>query len=236
MPALRTLLAAMLCAAGTANAAEPARHVAIYVQPYYESGRTAEAPPKVNIGATFNPLLASLRKEDILAARDRIAAEPKLVTPMTMMVLAIRLYDIGQRDDAAFWFYAAKDRYITLADVIDIGAAGLGGVEDAVKSFVTLAGPFINGYAFCDIANQQAIRTRELDWVEANPYGAIFLDRVPARPGDRAANLGASIPRSGPVLRKNATTSRTRRTSPTSPHLGRRTRWTRNSAGGDGAL
>ena len=154
MAALRTLLAAMLCAAGPANAAEPARYVAIYVQPYYESGRTAEAPPKVNIGATFNPLLASMRKQDILAARDRILADPKLVTPMTMMVLAIRLYDIGQRDDAAFWFYAAKDRYITLADVVDIGAAGLGGVEEAVKNFVTLAGPFINGYAFCLVCTE----------------------------------------------------------------------------------
>ena len=30
---------------------------------------------------------------------------------MTMMVLAIRLYDVGLRDDAVFWFYAAKDRY-----------------------------------------------------------------------------------------------------------------------------
>jgi hypothetical protein len=29
---------------------------------------------------------------------------------MTMMVLAIRLYDAGLRDDAVFWFYVAKDR------------------------------------------------------------------------------------------------------------------------------
>ena len=37
---------------------------------------------------------------------------------MTLMVLAIRLYDVGGcRDDAVFWFYAAENRYLTLEDV-----------------------------------------------------------------------------------------------------------------------
>ena len=58
----------------------------------------------------YNDLLSSSRREDILATRDLIVAAPKLVTPMTLMVLAIRLYDVGLRDDAVFWFYAAKDQ------------------------------------------------------------------------------------------------------------------------------
>jgi len=37
-----------------------------------------------------------------------IVARPEAVTPMTMMVLAIRLYDVGLRDDAVFWFYASR--------------------------------------------------------------------------------------------------------------------------------
>ena len=37
-----------------------------------------------------------------------IVAKPQVVTPMTMMVLAIRLYDVGLRDDAVFWFYASR--------------------------------------------------------------------------------------------------------------------------------
>ena len=41
---------------------------------------------------------------------------------MTMMVLAIRLYDVGLRDDAVFWFYVARARYITLEDVLDVSA------------------------------------------------------------------------------------------------------------------
>ena len=126
-------------------------------------------------------------------------ADPKLVTPMTLMVLAIRFYDVGLRDDAVFWFYAAKDRYLTLDEVVDVGAGGLAQVEDAVRSFSTLAGPIINGYAFCDIANQQAIRAKALDWVEQNPYEAIFMERLPAKAqrsqGRRCAAAVATDPR-----------------------------------------
>jgi hypothetical protein len=45
-----------------------------------------------------------------------------------------------------------------------------------VRDFATLAGPFINGYAFCDVANQQAIRAKALDWVEKNPDAAMFME------------------------------------------------------------
>ena len=138
-------------------------------------------------------MLASTRGEDILKARDAIAAEPKLITPMSMMVLAIRLYDVGLRDDAVFWFYVAKDRFVTLADVADVPGSGLAQAEDAVRSFAALASPYINSYAFCDVANQQALRLKAFDWVEKNPYGAIFIDQVKAKPGDRAENLKASL-------------------------------------------
>jgi len=120
-------------------------------------------------------------------------AEPKLVTPMTMMVLAIRLYDVGLRDDAVFWFYVAEDRYITLSQVIDIEDSGLSQVGDAVQSFATLAGPIINGYAFCDLARQKDLRAKALAWVEQDPYQAIFMDRLTAKPGSRADNLKAAI-------------------------------------------
>jgi hypothetical protein len=109
------------------------------------------------------------------------------------MVLAIRFYDVGLRDDAVFWFYAAKDRYLTLSEVVDVGAGGLAQVEDAVRNFSTLAGPIINGYAFCDIANQQAIRARALDWVEQNPYAAIFMERLPAKQSNREQALVKAV-------------------------------------------
>jgi hypothetical protein len=177
----------------TASAAEPVRHIGIYVQPYYEAARTPGEKPLVLIGKRFDTMLSSNRREDILMARDKVIQDPKLVTPMTMMVLAIRLYDVGLRDDAVFWFYVAKDRFITLSGVVDVSAANLSGVEDAVKSFATLAGPFINGYAFCDIAKQRELRAKALAWVEQNPYEAMFMKQLPARPGDRQDNLRLSL-------------------------------------------
>jgi len=112
---------------------------------------------------------------------------------MTMMVLAIRLYDVGLRDDSVFWFYAAKDRFVTLAGVSDTKSIELAQVEDAVKNFAFLAGPIINGYAFCDVAKQQELRRKALKWAVDNPYKAMFLPQVPALAGDREQNLKKAI-------------------------------------------
>jgi hypothetical protein len=40
---------------------------------------------------------------------------------------------------------------------------------DAVRCFSTLAGPVINGYAFCDLAKQAELHSKAVDWVENNP-------------------------------------------------------------------
>ena len=185
--------AALIGPAVGAFAAEPVRHIGIHVQPYYQAARDPGERPQVAIGRDLSGQLSSIKREDIVAVRDRIAAEPKLVTPMTLMVLAIRLYDVGLRDDSVFWFYAAKDRTITLAEVVDIQTSGLSQVEDAVRSFSILAGPMINGYAFCQLARQQALRRKALDWVERHPYEPIFMPRLVAKPGDRRENLKAAV-------------------------------------------
>jgi hypothetical protein len=147
----------------------------------------------VKVGEKFDALLSSTRKADIEAASKLVKSQPQLVTPMTMMVLAIRLYDVGLRDESVFWFYAAKDRFLTLAEVIDMRTPAFAPVEDAVRNFATLAGPFINSYAFCNLAKQREARVRSVAWVEANPYQALFTEQFRARPGDRAANLRKAI-------------------------------------------
>ena len=176
-----------------ANAAEPVKHIGVYVTPFYEAAKTPGGTPIVGVGKQFNDLLASSKREDILAARDAIVTRPATVTPMTMMVLAIRLYDVGLRDDAVFWFYAAKDRYLVMSDVLDTKSQLLAQADDAVKSFATLAGPAINGYAFCDLAKQTEAHAKAVAWVESNPYEVMFMDRAPALPGDRAANHKRAI-------------------------------------------
>ncbi len=92
------------------DAIAPVRHIGIYVQPYYASGARPEDPPTVHVGDRYDALLSSTRREDVIRARDLIEAEAAHVTPMSMMVLSIRLYDVGLRDEAVMWFYAAKGR------------------------------------------------------------------------------------------------------------------------------
>jgi hypothetical protein len=189
----RTAIAASLLFSLPALAAEPVRQIGIYVQPFFEAAQTPGERPHVAVGGQYNALLSSDRRDDILAARDLIVDKPALVTPMTMMVLAIRLYDVGLRDDAVFWFYVAKDRYIVLSDVLNVKTPQLAQADDAVRNFVTLAGPAINGYAFCDLAKQKAAHAKAIEWVEANPYQVMFRPDVLALPGDRAANLKRAI-------------------------------------------
>jgi hypothetical protein len=176
-----------------AAASEPIKHIGIYVQPYYEAAGDPSGSPRVAVHKSLDGLLASNDAKNIIAARDAIVANPKTITPMTMMVLAVRLYDVGLRDDSVFWFYAAKDRYVTMTEVIDVAAAGLSEVDAAVKSFAVLAGPVINGYAFCSLANQRKLRTEALAWLEKNPYETMFMSQIPAKPGDRRENLKRAI-------------------------------------------
>ena len=187
------VLSLALPALAAAPDAAPVRQIAVYVQPYYAAAEKPGDRPQVKVGAKFDALLASNRKADIVAARDLVLAEPQRVTPMTMMVVAIRLYDVGLRDDAVFWFYVAKDRYFTVRGVLDVNTPALAQVEDAVRNFATLAGPAINGYAFCDLAKQQEARRKSIAWVEKNRYEALFTEQLPARPGNRAENLRKAL-------------------------------------------
>jgi hypothetical protein len=194
MPIKRTAaIAALLLLPLSAFATEPVRRIAIYVDPFYRSAQTPDGQPQVGVGKLYNDLLASNKREDILAARDLIVGAPKVVTPMVLMVLAIRFYDVGLRDDAVFWFYAAKDRYIVMSEVLDVKTQLLAQADDAVRSFSTLAGPIINGYAFCDLAKQKEAHAKAVDWVESNPYEVMFMTRAPALPGARAENAKRAI-------------------------------------------
>ncbi|RAK65461.1 hypothetical protein [Phenylobacterium kunshanense] len=190
---VRLMAVALVLAAPSAAASEPVKIIDVMVHPYYDAGILSGGRRMVQVGRDFDALLQSDRREDVAAARDKVLAHPELITPMTMMVLAIRLYDVGLRDDSVFWFYVAKDRWSTLSDTIDVSGPAFGGAEEAVKNFAYLAGPSINGYAFCDVGKQQAARVRAVDWVEQHPYQVIFSDRLPALRGDRRANLARSI-------------------------------------------
>ncbi len=191
MKRLRQLLPLLFALAATQAHGQDARvkRIAVYVEPYYAAAREPDGTPRVNVSTMLDRVLASNSPEDILRARDAIEKEPANITPMTMMVLAIRLYDVGKRDDAVFWFYAARNRFLTTARVANLKAPALGNVEEAMKNFIYLAGPVINGYAFCDIEKQKTIAKNALKWTIDHPYGALLKPEVPALPGDRKENF-----------------------------------------------
>lgn len=187
------LLFGVLALPFSAMAAAPVEYIDVYVLPYYEAAQSKNGRPHVAVARHFDHLLSSNKRADIAAVRDMIHAQPERITPMTLMVLAIRLYDVGLRDDSVFWFYVAKDRFITLAEVLDMRSPDLAPVGTATRDFAALAGQTINGYAFCDIDKQQALRMQALEWVEKNPYQALFVPQLPARPGDRSTNLQRAL-------------------------------------------
>ena len=183
----------------------PVTWIPIYVQPYYEAAQTRDGAHMVKVGAEYDALLASNNPEDILAVRDIIEAQPEFVTPMTLMVLAIRFYDVGLRDDAVFWFYAAKNRFLTMVDVLEMQSGELAGSTTATTNFMSLAGPYINSYAFCDLDKQHAAARAAFEWVKANPYQAIYIEQLPALPGDRAENINQQVEKIGESIQKEWT-------------------------------
>ena len=123
--------------------AGPVKRLDVYVLPYYESAKTSGGRPRVEVGKEIDEALSSNSRLDIVAVRDAVQKQPATITPITMMVLAIRLYDVGQRDDAVFWFEAARLRYGTMAAVLDTGSPDLAQHAEAVRIFLALAGPSI---------------------------------------------------------------------------------------------
>ena len=73
-----------------------------------------------------------------------------------MYVAAIRLYDLGHKDEAVYWFYTAQYRARVFTSILDkenVGTIGSEAFElkQAYASFNQLAGEYINGYAFGEL-------------------------------------------------------------------------------------
>lgn len=169
-----------------AYAQAPVKHVAVFVDPYYRAASDPTASPDVAVARAFDARLRMNDPNKIKEVEAEIRSEPELITPMTLMVLSIRLYDTGFRDEAVFWHYVAKDRMRTIAQIV---GGGISGAIAATRDFGATAGQTINGYAFCDLEKQRTARRAAFEWVRDNPYQAIFLEQLPSRFTDRAAAL-----------------------------------------------
>ena len=89
--------------------------------------------------------------------------------PATYYVLAGKLLESGQKDDAVFWYYAGQLRYrFHLAANPKLDPSG----DPALfSSFTSVIGQPVNEYAFGDLPSLHATLQRVLAWDKANKNG-----------------------------------------------------------------
>lgn len=149
------LLSAMLAItsallpAGPVSADDPG-HISAYVTPYYNSDG-----PAIKVGK-YSAGLASKSPGEFVATILRMKKQWNGLNFLELYVGAIRLYDLGYRREATYWFYTAQYRgrlYGLLVDKEKLGSIGDRAFElyQAQAAFFQLVGPDINGYAFGDI-------------------------------------------------------------------------------------
>ena len=141
----------------------------------------------------IDELLKSGKEEDFKKAEKIVQDAPQMVSPITLFVLSARAYDLELRDDAVFWFYAAKNRAILLRGVIDMEGEKFTDVVAAIGAFMKLVGDVVNPYAFCDIKKQQEIADKALEWTKKNAYEAMFSPEFSSPHEDRKAALAKGI-------------------------------------------
>jgi hypothetical protein len=125
-------------------------HIDAYITPYYNS-----KGPEVSVGR-FSSGLASAKEADFLTAIAEMKKDWNRLTFPELYVAAIRLYDLGYRKEAVYWFYSAQYRgrqFGVLLDEAKMGSIGDPGFEllHAQNAFYQLVGTYINGYAFEDM-------------------------------------------------------------------------------------
>ncbi len=84
--------------------AEVSKPVDVELLPYY-----CPTGPVVNVG-TFSGRLAKATEKTIREVAAQMQKELKTLPVEAMFVLAVRLYDLGYKEEAVYWFLAAKYR------------------------------------------------------------------------------------------------------------------------------
>jgi hypothetical protein len=135
-------------------AAQPASAspMPVLVAPFYSSDDL-----QIHVG-DYSKQLGTDDPQSLNALAQEMAQQKDKLTPEQMFVLAIRFYDLGEKDNAVYWFYEAQFRAKLFIKSLDADHfAGLGERSAALfasyEAFTELAGEYINGYAGCDVDN-----------------------------------------------------------------------------------
>jgi len=125
---------------------KPGMPIPVYITPFYNS-----QGPQINVGA-FSKQLATADAKTITDVAAEMKKQWGTLPVEAMFVAAIRHYDLGQKDDAVYWFYSATYRARLFASILSdsnpkrIGASAFEATS-AHGAFHQLAGEYINGYA-----------------------------------------------------------------------------------------
>ena len=175
-------------------------HIAVYVTPYYNS-----EGPAIQVGR-FTAGLSSSDQSVFLSTIATMKQQWQQLSFPELYVGAIRLYDLGYRDEAVYWFYTAQYRgrqFGLLLDHDKMGHMGDPGFElnSAADSFFTLVGPWINGYAFKDpdhlieVVRKVQTEGRQITDLNAIYPNVVFIDRAqwPAQNTELAAGMDGLV-------------------------------------------
>lgn len=128
----------------------------VFVPPFYNWDGT-----QISVG-NYSEQLGTLDLQELTALEKEMANQKNELRPEQMFVLAIRLYDLGGKDDSVYWFYEAQFREKLFLKTLDSNHVGYAGDSSYAlllnyRAFVKLAGAYINGYAGCDVDNWMKI-------------------------------------------------------------------------------
>jgi len=156
----------------------------------------------------YSEQLATNDLQQLTALAYEMARQKDQLTPEQMFVLAIRFYDLHEKDESVYWFYEAQFRAKLFLKTIDITHRGSigelsSGLLGSYEAFTKLAGDYINGYAGCDVDNWVKIaKTVQNDNPKPPEMDKLFPDAVFVERSqwqsindDVAAGLGVLIDR-----------------------------------------
>src|SRR5262249_19789299 len=83
---------------------QPKERINILVVPFYSSDGT-----DIHVG-DYSDRLGTNDLKELDALAQEMAQQRDKLTPEQMFVLAIRLYDLGEKDNSVYWFYEAQFR------------------------------------------------------------------------------------------------------------------------------
>jgi len=146
----------------------------VYITPFYDSKGT-----KVSVGEN-SKRLANADPSTILEVSTELRKEKDKLRAEVMYVAAIRLYDLGHKDEAVYWFYTAQYRARVFTSILDREKVGTIGSEafeltHAYLSFNQLAGEYINGYAFGELPKLEKTLLKVVEEGKSLPkFGDIY--------------------------------------------------------------